>query len=51
MPPIVMAAVFSILAAAVPYAVAVFAERRAGILKGWHLALPLATAKAASGRS
>jgi uncharacterized repeat protein (TIGR03987 family) len=37
--PIVAFAIASILAAAVLYTVAVFAERRAGRLKGWHLAL------------
>jgi uncharacterized repeat protein (TIGR03987 family) len=37
--PIVAFAVVSILSAAVLYTVAVFAERRAGVLKGWQLAL------------
>lgn len=32
-------AVVTILLAAVLYTIAVFAERRAGTLKGWHLAL------------
>jgi len=39
MPPIVIAAVVGILLAAVLYTIAVFAERRAGVLKGKHLAL------------
>jgi uncharacterized repeat protein (TIGR03987 family) len=37
--PILIFAMVSILIAAVVYTVAVFAERRAGVLKPWHLAL------------
>jgi len=39
MSPIVIAAVVSILTAAIVYTVAVFAEHRSGVLRPWHLAL------------
>ena len=39
MSPILIAATTSILAAAVIYTIAVFAEQRSGVLKPWHLAL------------
>jgi len=39
MSPTLIAAVATILTAAVVYTIAVFAERRSGVLKPWHLAL------------
>ena len=39
MSPTLIGAVVTILTAAVIYTIAVFAERRSGVLKPWHLAL------------
>jgi uncharacterized repeat protein (TIGR03987 family) len=39
MSPTLIAAVATILTAAIVYTIAVFAERRSGVLKPWHLAL------------
>lgn len=39
MTPILIAAVVTILSAAIIYTIAVFAEQRSGVLKPWHLAL------------